>query len=186
MAEPAESEQATLRPTDPVGRVLYRISAFLAIVGGLILSAMALLTTISVTGRWLFSEPIRGDFEIVAIGTGIGIFAFLPYCQLMRGNIVVDFFMAPAPPRARLFADTVGGLVYLAIAVVLTWRLYLGGWDMYDYNELTMTISFPRWPSFPIAFVMMCFLVIVIVYTVIRSIAETRAGRYFGGSGPAG
>jgi TRAP-type C4-dicarboxylate transport system permease small subunit len=185
MAEPAENAHPA-RPTDPVGRVLYRISVVFAIFGGLVLSGMALLTTLSITGRWLFSEPIRGDFEIVAIGTGIGIFAFLPYCQIMRGNIVVDFFMAPAPVRAKLFADIVGGLVYLAIAMVLTWRLYLGGWDMYEYNELTMTISFPRWSSFPVAFAMLCFLVAVIVYTVLRSIAETRAGRYFTDQGPAG
>jgi TRAP-type C4-dicarboxylate transport system permease small subunit len=167
------------RPTDLVGRVLYRISAFVAVLGGLLLAGMAALTTLSVSGRWLFSEPIRGDFELVAIGTGLGIFAFLPYCQIMRGNIVVDFVMAPTPPRLRIFADTVGAILYLAIAVVLTWRLYLGGWDMYEYNELTMTISLPRWPSFPIAFVLMCLLVAVIAYTIGRSVAELRAGRYF-------
>ncbi|CAN0462245.1 unnamed protein product, partial [Discosporangium mesarthrocarpum] len=182
----AELEHTPPRATHTGGRVGLPISALKALHGGLVLSAMALLTTLSISSRWLFSEPIRGDFEIVAIGTGIGIFAFLPYCQLMRGNIVVDFFMAPAPIRLRTLADTVGGLVYLAIAVVLTWRLYLGGWDMYDYNELTMTISFPRWTSFPIAFALLCFLVVVIVYTIARSIAETRAGRYFGGQGPTG
>ena len=179
MAEAAEPDIET-RPTDPVGRVLHRIAAVVAIFGGLILSAMAVLTTVSVSGRWLFSEPVRGDFELVAIGTGIGIFAFLPYCQLMRGNVVVDFVMNRAPLRARTIADTVGGLLYLVIATVLTWRLYLGGWDMYEYNELSMTINFPRWTTFPFAFFLLCFLVVVIVYTVGRSIAETRAGRYLG------
>jgi TRAP-type C4-dicarboxylate transport system permease small subunit len=183
VAEALDLEQET-RPTDPVGRVLYRIATVLAVLGGLVLSAMALLTTVSVGGRWLFSEPVRGDFELVAIGTGIGIFAFLPYCQLMRGNVVVDFVMSPAPVRMRTFADTIGGLLYLAIATVLTWRLYLGGWDMYQYNELSMTINFPRWTTFPIAFVLLCFLVVVIAYTVCRSIAETRAGRYFDEAGP--
>ena len=178
MAELAELEHES-RPADPVGRVLYRISAGLAVCGGMLLSAMAALTAVSVTGRYIWSEPIRGDFELVAIGTGIAIFAFLPYCQLMRGNIVVDFFMSPAPIRVRLFADIVGGILYLVIAAILAWRLYLGGWDMYQYNELSMTINFPRWTSFPVAFVLLCFLVVVIVYTLGRSIAETRAGHYF-------
>lgn len=179
MAEAAELDHEDAWLADPVGRVLFRVSVALAIFGGLILSAMALLTSISVGGRWLLSEPIRGDFELVAIGTGIAIFAFLPYCQLMRGNVVVDFFMSPAPMRMRAVADTVGGLLYLAIAVTLTWRLYLGGWDMYDYNELSMTINFPRWTTFPVAFVLLCFLVIVIIYTTGRSIAQLRAGHYF-------
>ena len=185
MAETAELEPES-RPTAPVGRVLYRICATLAIGGGILLFAMALLTTVSVSGRWFLANSIRGDFELVAIGTGIGIFAFLPYCQLMRGNVVVDFFMAPAPERVRTFADIVGGLVYLVIAVILTWRLYLGGWNMYEYNELSMTINFPRWTTFPIAFVMLCLLVVVIVYTIGRSVAEMRAGRYFDDNVPGG
>lgn len=182
----APERQHEPRPADPVGRVLYRLSAALAVFGGLLLFAMALLTTISVAGRWLLANPIRGDFELVAIGTGIGIFAFLPYCQLTRGNIVVDFFMSPAPLRARTFADIIGGVLYLVIAIILTWRLYLGGWDMYEYNELSMTINFPRWTSFPFAFVMLCLLVAVTVYTVVRSIGETRAGHYFDDIPPSG
>jgi hypothetical protein len=41
-----------------------------------------------------------------------------------------------------------------------------------------MTINFPRWTTFPPSVLLMSFLVIVIVYTIGRSIAELRAGRY--------
>jgi len=82
-----------IRPTDPVGRMLYRIAKWLAIFGGIVLSAMALLTTASVIGRSIFLQPIPGDFELVAIGTGLAVFAFLPWCQIVRGNVMVDFFM---------------------------------------------------------------------------------------------
>tara|TARA_A100001037_G_scaffold295577_1_gene314868 strand:- start:2555 stop:3106 length:552 start_codon:yes stop_codon:yes gene_type:complete len=175
----SESAAEHSRPTDPVGRVLYRISKWLAIAGGVVLSAMAVLTTISVTGRSVILQPIPGDFEIVAIGTGLAVFAFLPWCQMMRGNVLVDFFMSPAPIRARIFSDIIGGIIYLAIAIVLTWRMVFGGIDMYQYNELSMTINFPRWTTFPISVVMLAFLVVVIVYTIGRSIVEIRAGRYF-------
>jgi len=42
-----------------------------------------------------------------------------------------------------------------------------------------MTINFPRWTTFPISIAMMAFLTVVIIYTIGRSIAEMRAGRYF-------
>lgn len=177
MSEQAETQT---RPTDPVGRVLYQIAKWLAIIGGVILCAMAALTTISVTGRSALSEPIPGDFELVAIGTGLSVFAFLPWCQLMRGNVLVDFFMAKTPVRVRVFADIVGGVFYLLIGILLTWRLIFGAIDMYQYSEVSMTINFPRWTTFPPSVVLLGFLVIVIAYTIGRSIAEIRAGRYFG------
>lgn len=174
----SETSSDNARPTDPVGRVLYAIAKWLAVFGGIILCAMALLTTASVIGRSLFNDPISGDFELVAIGTGLAVFAFLPWCQMTRGNVLVDFFMSAAPPRMQIFTDVVGGLAYLAITTLLTWRMIFGGLDMYNYNELSMTINFPRWTTFPPSVLLMSFLVIVIVYTIGRSIAELRAGRF--------
>ena len=182
----SELSSDNARPTDPVGRVLYVIAKWLAVFGGLILCAMALLTTASVTGRSLLNNPISGDFELVAIGTGLAVFAFLPWCQMVRGNVLVDFFMAATPPRAQIFTDVLGGLVYLTIATLLTWRMIFGGVDMYNYNELSMTINFPRWTTFPPSALLMSFLVLVIAYTIARSVAELRAGRYMNDPDGAG
>ena len=176
MTENAESHS---RPIDPVGRVLFQIARGLAVFGSLILCLMALLTTISITGRAAFSAPIPGDFELVAIGTGLAVFAFLPYCQLVRGNVIVDFFMTAAPTRAKTVCDIFGGLLYLVIGFLLTWRMIYGGIDMYNYSEKSMTLNFPRWTTFPISVLFMSFLIVVVVYTIGRSIAETRAGRFF-------
>jgi TRAP-type C4-dicarboxylate transport system permease small subunit len=183
----AEGPQTDTRPTDTVGRVLYAIARVLAICGGILLCVMALLTTLSVTGRSAFSMPVPGDFELVAIGTGLAVFAFLPWCQLTRGNVLVDFFMTRAPVRAKTVCDVLGGAFYLIIAIVLTWRMIFGGLDMYNYAEKSMTINFPRWTTFPPSILMMAFLVVVIVYTIWRSVQETRAGRYYDDdSGPEG
>ena len=162
-----------------MGRVLYLISKWMAIFGGVILFILAILTTISVFGRKFLDAPVPGDFELVAIGTGVAVFACLPYCQLMRGNVLVDFFMNNAPTRAKTIADIIAGLIFLAIGLMLTWRMIYGAIDMHDVNEVSMTIGFPRWSTFPISIVFMSFLVIIIIYTLGRSIAETRANRYF-------
>ena len=57
--------------------------------------------------------PVPGDFELVAIGTGLAVFAFLPWCQMTRGNVLVDFFMSAAPVRAKTVCDVIGGVFYL-------------------------------------------------------------------------
>jgi len=177
----AEQFEQNTRPTDAVGRVLYSISKWMAVFGGMLLFILAILTTISVFGRKFLNSPVQGDFELVAIGTGVAVFACLPYCQIARGNVLVDFFMDKAPVRAKTFADICASLIYLAVGFMLTWRMIFGAFDMYNVNEVSMTIGFPRWTTFPISIVFMTFLVIIIVYTVGRSIAETRAGKYFEG-----
>jgi len=175
----AEGSSSGNRPTDPVGRWLFAISRALAVFGGIVLFAMSALTAVSVTSRAAFTAPIPGDFELVSIGIGVAIFAFLPYCQITRSNVIVDFFMVRAPTRVKTFCDAIGALLYLVIGSILAWRLTLGGLDMYRYSERTMTINFPRWTTFPISVLMMMFLVVVIAYTLWRSFAETRAGRFF-------
>ena len=166
-------------PTDPVGRVLYKGSRILAIFGGTLLFLLAAMMSISIAGRFFFSAPVPGDFELVEIGTGLAIFAFLPYCQLMRGNVLVDFFMNFAPRRVQTFCDSLGALIYVLIGALLTWRMIFGGFDMYDYGEKSLTINFPRWTTFPVSVLFMAWLVVVTVYTVGRSVAETKAGRSF-------
>ena len=72
---------------------------------------MAALVTISVGGRYLFSAPINGDYDIVGILCGCAIFSFLPYCQLKRGNVLADFFTQKASPRTKAALDAMGNLL---------------------------------------------------------------------------
>ena len=44
----AEQIEQNARPSDPVGRVLYSISKWMAVFGGVLLFVLAILTTISV------------------------------------------------------------------------------------------------------------------------------------------
>src|SRR5262245_52565669 len=97
----AEHSDGAPRLTDPARRLLFNIARIMALIGGLLCCVMAVIVTVSVGGRYLLSSPVPGDYDIVAILSGCAIFAFLPYCQLMRGNVIVDFFTTRASPRFR-------------------------------------------------------------------------------------
>ena len=120
------------------------------------------------------SASISGIVDLIELGTSTAVFAFLPYCQLKRSNVVVDFVMSRTPSRAKTFCDAIGSLVYLAIALILTWRLVLGGFDMHRYNESFTTIGFPRWISFPYAAVCMAILIVVIAFTTSKELFPVR------------
>ena len=162
-------------PADRAGRLLYAVCRVLALIGGILACAMAALMTASVAARALIGWPIPGDYEMTGVINGTAVFAVLPYCQLMRGNVVVDFFMVRASARAKAACDALGSLLFLGIGVLLTWRLVLGGIDMYKYSDVTSTLSFPRWVTFPFDIACMAVLVLVTAYTLAQNVAEARA-----------
>jgi len=85
------SEEIYAQAAGPLGRVLGAACKLLALLGGAILSALVLMSVASIGGR-VIGRPIQGDFELVQFGCAIAIAFFLPYCQLSKGNIIVDFF----------------------------------------------------------------------------------------------
>jgi TRAP-type C4-dicarboxylate transport system permease small subunit len=174
MAEQASSME---RPTDPVGRILYDVCRWLAIFGGLLSCAMAAIVTISVTGRYLFAAPVPGDYDIVGIICGNAIFAFLPYCQFMRGNIIVDFFTNNVPARGKALLDAVGTFLYLVIAILFTWRMYYGMLELRASNEVIAAFNFYRWWTVPLNIVCMIVLIATVAYTFVRDVRNVQQGR---------
>ncbi|MBI1943345.1 MAG: TRAP transporter small permease [Betaproteobacteria bacterium] len=166
------------RPADLVGRLLFDVTRIVALAGGCVLALMAAMIAVSVTGRSFLRAPIPGDFELVEIGLSVAVFTFLPYCQMVRGNVIVDFFMARAPVRAKAFFDAIGNLMFTVIVALLLWRHSLGSLDIYNAGETTMILSVPRWWSFPAAVLSLALLLAVCLYTLWRSIREMRAGRF--------
>jgi hypothetical protein len=81
----------------PPGGVLAGAAVFMALAGGLVLLAISFLTVVSGGLRWLTSQPIRGDFELISIGSGLGVLAALGFTTLKRGNILVDSFSTWLP-----------------------------------------------------------------------------------------
>ncbi len=163
----------------PLGRALRGLSAGLAVLGGAVLVALIVMTCVSILGRALFSAPIPGDFELVEIGCAIAVFAFLPYCQMTRGNVVVDFFTAGVSTRRRAALDLAANALFTLIAGLLTWRAVLGGLDLHRYRETTMVLAVPLWWGFVPAVLCLAVLTLVSAYTVLRSLREAATGRTF-------
>jgi TRAP-type C4-dicarboxylate transport system permease small subunit len=161
------------------GRALHLAATGVALIGGAILFALTLLTVVSVVGRAVFSAPIPGDFELIEVGMAVAIFSFLPYCQIVRGNVIVDLFTTNAGPRTKALLDGMGNLLYTAIAALLTWRVALGGLEVRGYGETTMVLRVPVWWGYVPAVVSLAFLTLVCAYTCWRSVAEYR-GRLAG------
>ena len=132
-----------------------------ALVGGAILIALSFITVFSVLGRYFLNTPISGDFEMVEIGCAVGVSAFLPYCQLRQGNVIVDFFTHNLPDKLKNILDAIGCLLVTLMAFLIAWRSGLGGYDLFRYNDQTMILQFPTWLGFLI--IIPCFVLLTLV-----------------------
>lgn len=173
-----------VNPVDPVYPIpppdarfaagLTALCRWLAVAGGLLLAAVAIVTVVSVVGRALFAAPVPGDFELVELGCGIAVFAFLPYCHLTNGNVAVDFLIDRLPAPLGRAAVLAGHLLLAAVALVLAHRLGAGGLDMWRAADETMVLQVPRWWAFPPMVVSALLLVVVCGFAAVR---DLRAGR---------
>ncbi|OAL60204.1 hypothetical protein A6R74_20855 [Halomonas sp. ALS9] len=129
-----------------------------AISGGLLITALAIITVVSILGRWVASAPvlsditmlawvgpIAGDYELVEMGTAIAVFLFLPYCHLRGGHVTVDLLVMHAPPMFQRLLAIVAETLFLVVAGLMTWRLYHGLLDKRRYMETSMLLDIPLW-----------------------------------------
>lgn len=149
------------------GGLLRRIATLYALAGGAVLCAMVLLVVASVIGRAMFAMPVPGDFEIVAIGTGVSIFLFLPYCYVERGNVTVDILADHLPPAAKRVLDVVAAAVFGCIAALFAWRMVFGLVDTFSYRDITMIVGLPLWWAYPFAVSSFGLLAVVAFYTAL-------------------
>lgn len=124
-----------------------RVARGLAIFGGLFMLAAAFMVSTSVLLRWLFRSGVQGDFEMVQIATAVAVFAFLPLCQLKRGNVFVDTFTLRTPARLNRFLDRLWDGLYAGFALLIGWRLIVGGLDAIASRTSSMVLAIPiGWP----------------------------------------
>ena len=163
----------TAAPQPPrVPRVVESAARMLAMLGGLVALTVACVVVVSVLRRWLFASPIPGDFELAQIGTAVAVFAFLPYCQIVRGNIVVDAFTARLSPRLRGRTDAVWDIVYAAAMAFVAICLARGTVDTYVSQQVSMVLRIPVWPGVAFGALSCAFLAIVSLataYALLRS-----------------
>lgn len=116
-----------------------------AILAGLLLTLVTLITCASLIGRNTTGATLLGDYELTAVAAGAAIALFLPLCQLRRENIIVDFFTARLPARINDRFDRFGALLLALVMFGLAWRTTVGCLNAYNTQTTTMMLGFPEW-----------------------------------------
>lgn len=139
MAEAARAPRAGL------GRALELVAQAFALAGGAVFVAMIAMSVTSITGRTFWGQPVQGDFEYVQYACALGVAAFLPWCQMQRGNIIVDFFTTGLSPRKQALLDAFGALLLAVALGLVAWRAGVGAQAVLASGERAMISRVPVW-----------------------------------------
>jgi TRAP-type C4-dicarboxylate transport system permease small subunit len=126
-------------------KALEFLAKFCAIVAGVLLTTITLMTCISLIGRNTTGWSIVGAFELSGSAAGAAIALFMPWCQFKRGNIIVDFFTAKASAQTQAWLDRFGALMLALAMGLMTWRTAIGGLNAWTSQAGSMMMDFPEW-----------------------------------------
>ena len=124
---------------------LEKLARWFAVLGGVLLIAITLITCTSVIGRNWLGLHLVGDFELSGALTGVAIACFLPWCQLTQGHIIVDFFTTRASAKTQAALDRWGTLMVALSMAFLGWRTAIGGINAWNNHSSSMLLGVPDW-----------------------------------------
>lgn len=146
-----------------------------AMLSGVALVGMALMSLTSIVGRTFFDAPVLGDYELVQIACAAAVSLALPYTQWVRGHVIVDFFTAKANVKVVLVLDALANAVLALFALTFAWRMYVNMVDLMDGWDASLMLNIPTWwgyvPMVPSFFL----LGVVAAYHCVADIRSVRA-----------
>jgi hypothetical protein len=183
-----------------MNKIMIGLARFMAVLGGIVLSALILLTCVSIVGRLLngffhgdlmqgilpgFSNwmieigvgPMNGDFELVESGVAFAIFAFIPLCQITAGHASVDILTNTFPRGVNRFLRMVTETVFAAVLILIAVQLYHGMSSKMQYGETTFLLQFPIWWAYAASLFGAVVSAIVGTYVAVVRIIEFFTGR---------
>jgi len=128
---------------------MVRLEKFLNhVAGGIILTAMMLLVTADVLGRYLFDRPVHGTNELTEFMM-VGLLYFtLAHTQSLKAHIRVDMLVAVFPRRARLLCEAVTYFLGFILFSLITWQSLAAAGQAWKIGETTFgLILFPLFPA---------------------------------------
>jgi TRAP-type C4-dicarboxylate transport system permease small subunit len=169
--EAGPEEIETFRPNGWFERILIIIVA-------VVIFLMMAITFVDVIGRYVFSLPIPGGFEIIEFLMPLSIFSGLPIITRRRTHIVVsimDGLFAGHAGKVRQLLVDIGCFVVVAF---IAWRLWSQGIGLAEAQKES---GFLEWPIAPAAYaisvlsVLTCIVLIVMIIEDIRGFSRREA-----------
>ncbi|MEM9781102.1 MAG: TRAP transporter small permease [Pseudomonadota bacterium] len=159
-------------------RALYRVEQGFALIAGLTILAVMLVSVANILGRklgewandagldgiaaWL--GPVPGFVDWMEQAVPLIAFLAIAYCQRLGGHIRMDLLVGQLRGRALYVAEWLGTLFILVLVLVLIWGSWTHFGRSFDWNapmysrDSSIDIGLPLWPVKLLVPVMLAFM----------------------------
>lgn len=118
----------------------------LALVAGIAVLAMMLLTCTDVFLRYFLNAPIEGTFDATQMLMVIIVFFALGHCGWTGGHVVVDLLRDVFSPGFLVALSAAVNAVGAAVMLAIVWQATLTAFDFMRTGETPMTVLIPKYP----------------------------------------
>jgi TRAP-type C4-dicarboxylate transport system permease small subunit len=140
----------------------------LGVVAAALMFCLMLLTCVDVVGRYFFSKPVTGGFELTEMLLAALIFAGLPLVTLRGDHITVDLFDPVTPDWLFRIQHVLATLIGAACTGYLAWCLWLRAAGLARAGETTSQLQFKiAWLAYAMA-ILMALTAAALVVTMFR------------------
>jgi TRAP-type C4-dicarboxylate transport system permease small subunit len=115
-------------------------------VGYISISAIVLVTSIDVIGRYIFNRPLLGSLELLELLMAVfGGFAIL-HTTTRRGHVSVDLLFAIFPRRLQIAVHAFGSIMGSAVWAIIAYRVFTLGKQSLLTRYYTTILYIPTGP----------------------------------------
>ena len=127
-------------------RLGHALEILLGAISGTVLFVMMMITAIDVAGRYLFSRPLAGGFELTEMMLAALIYCGLPLVSKRREHIVIDTFDTFMSKRVKRGLDILADIVCTIALAGLSWLLFHRAIRVAAYGDTTSVLTLPLAP----------------------------------------
>ncbi len=137
-----------------------------------VLMLLMIITFIDVLGRYLFSAPLPGAFELTEIMMAMLIFAGLPLVSRTNQHVTVNLIVGILSPIILHFQRLITQAIMAVVLAVMAWRMWIKAEEMLEQGDETAYLLLP---IAPVAFFMTLMMAVSALIVAIQFIRNFRS-----------
>ena len=150
---------AFFRPAigDVMQRVIGNLASAWAVGGGVCLLLIVAVTTVNagafgldklarLVGATVSGLPGYEDF--VGLAISMAALMFFPYCQLRRGHVTVDLFVARLPGALKRGLEAAVLILIALLGLFLAYWMVMGMLETRSDQTVSRVLGWPQWPFY--------------------------------------
>lgn len=121
------------------------LSLVMMIIAVVVLCVLVLLTVSDITGRTIFTQPIKGTYELTEWLVVVIVFFGLPYAASKGSDITIDLLFKRFSQRIQVVLGITTSLLVLVLAALIGWQSLILAIRLAQVGEVTKLLALPAY-----------------------------------------